>query len=125
MAPITVKMLSLLILGFDDDKNPNESEIVSAYRNLAKVFHPDMPNGSKEQFRALSTAKEYLVANLPKAAPTYSPAPSYSPQPDFAQRQREQRERWEEHERQEKQRREQQQKEQRERQKKQFTDIPW
>ena len=129
MTPITVKMLSLLILGFDDDKSPSEVEVNAAYKRMSLVFHPDMPTGNKEQFRALSSAKEYLVANMPKAAPVYAtpaPNPSYNPpQPDFAQRQREQRERWAEQERRERERQEQYQKERQEKQKRQFTDIPW
>ena len=59
------KALSLLYLGFDENANPTEEEIHKAYRKTAKILHPD-GNGSDEQFRGLTIARDVLLSCVPK-----------------------------------------------------------
>ena len=50
MTPVSVKQLSLLILGLDEDKTHSEDDIKKAYRKQGLLFHPDH-GGSTETFR--------------------------------------------------------------------------
>ena len=45
------------------------SEISSAYRNLAKIYHPDKPTGDQDKFKSLVHA--YTILSDPKTRHTY------------------------------------------------------
>jgi len=50
---------------------PRDAEIAqvkSAYRNLAKAYHPDLHGGSEQRFREISHAYETLVNPARRAA---------------------------------------------------------
>jgi len=38
------------------DPNAPISEITSAFRRLAKIYHPDKPSGDQEKFKEISVA---------------------------------------------------------------------
>lgn len=42
------------------DNKASSKEIKSAYLSLAKNYHPDMPTGNSEKFKAVSQAYEVL-----------------------------------------------------------------
>lgn len=44
----------------------SESEIIRAYKNLAKQFHPDMPGGSESKFNEIKTAADFALAAFRK-----------------------------------------------------------
>lgn len=43
-----------------------EEEAKSVFRQLSKIYHPDMPNGSAEKFKEIKSAYEYVVNNEPE-----------------------------------------------------------
>ena len=43
---------------------PTRQEILIAYRQLARIHHPDKPNGDEAMFRQITYAKEALLAEL-------------------------------------------------------------
>lgn len=47
------------ILGISTDAS--ESEIIKAYRNLAKIYHPDNPNGNNNKFKEITSAYKNLL----------------------------------------------------------------
>lgn len=47
------------ILGVDS--KANTSDIASAYRNLAKIYHPDKPTGNQDKFKEISQAYNILT----------------------------------------------------------------
>ena len=42
------------------DQNCNRNDLKRSYRNLVKVFHPDMPNGDEEMFELITHAYNIL-----------------------------------------------------------------
>jgi DnaJ-class molecular chaperone len=46
--------------------NSIKPEVKSAYRNLAKIHHPDLPTGSTEQFRKITEAYNILLNSVPE-----------------------------------------------------------
>lgn len=51
------------LLGLDDKEN--DLEIINKkYKDLAKEYHPDMPNGNLEKFQALNKAHKILKKEL-------------------------------------------------------------
>lgn len=55
----TIKQLSLLILGFDEDSSPTQEQIKEAFKQASFKFHPDA-GGSAIMFRGLVLAREVL-----------------------------------------------------------------
>lgn len=51
----------LKILELETGKDYTQKEIKKAYRRLAMIHHPDMPDGSHEAFVQLGMAMEYLL----------------------------------------------------------------
>ena len=43
-----------------------EEEAKTVFRQLSKIYHPDMPNGSAEKFKEIKTAYEYVINNEPE-----------------------------------------------------------
>jgi DnaJ-class molecular chaperone len=46
----------------------DNARVKSAYRTLAKAFHPDVPGGSERRFREISHAYQTLVHPAKRAA---------------------------------------------------------
>src|SRR3989338_6540556 len=51
------------ILGVNEDSKDMD-EIDRKYKDLAKEYHPDMPNGSTEQFKIINNAHKTLKREL-------------------------------------------------------------
>jgi DnaJ domain len=51
-------------------------DIKSAYRKLAKIYHPDISTGSEEKFKQITAAYDILV----KISTPYTPSPQHPPQ---------------------------------------------
>jgi hypothetical protein len=56
------------------------TEIKTAYRRLAKIYHPDIPTGSEEKFKQLSSAYDTLLKLAPTDKPSSQPPPRQPPQ---------------------------------------------
>jgi hypothetical protein len=56
------------------------TQIKAAYRRLAKIYHPDIPTGSEEKFKELSSAYATLLKLAPPDKPS-SPPPQQPRQP--------------------------------------------
>lgn len=60
--PAGDKERALAVLGISGQ--PTESQIRQAYREKAKVFHPDAEGGSAERFREITEALDLLVTRV-------------------------------------------------------------
>jgi len=49
-------------------RDADNAQVKSAYRNLAKAYHPDLRGGSEQRFREISHAYETLVNPERRAA---------------------------------------------------------
>ncbi len=80
--PLSVRDLALLLLGYKEDDKPTNDEVVSRYRKVAMVLHPDYnkTEGNQYMFLAAQRAKEFLLDEVPVVVISV-PAPAQAPEP--------------------------------------------
>jgi DnaJ-class molecular chaperone len=67
----------------------SQSEVKSAYRKLAKKYHPDVNKdpGAEEKFKQVSDAYESIINPKPQQNPVQQSHPAWDPFDMFHQRQ--------------------------------------
>ncbi|MEF1291946.1 DnaJ domain-containing protein, partial [Vibrio sp. M260118] len=60
--PIT---LACALFGFNPSKIPDEKQIKARYKQLCKVYHPDL-KGSEEEMKRLNQALKVILAHVNK-----------------------------------------------------------